>query len=174
MPKLLVSKPAKKSPMPPCGRRRKFVAPHSPFQRLVDQARMGLDMSTRDVAGGMTKLKAKTDQSTFWVWLHNESGHPSPRSFTTTHLKALCRVLKLQEPEVRKALDESRAIYTGRPEPTPRPQLEGLITLKMVLERSKGVMVKRATILHLVKSLIAGAEVEPPAEKPARPHRKTK
>lgn len=165
MPALSINKPKKKSPLPPCGRRRKVTVPHSPFQKLVEAARVTRQMSTREIAKEMNSRGAKVDQSTVWVWLHSENGYPAPRSFTAKHLKALAAALKLREPEIRKALDESRAIYTGQPEPTPRPQLDALATLQTTLEQTDRVTVKRQWVLHLVKSLRASAEA---AQKPVK------
>lgn len=125
---------------------------------MIEAARTKLRLSLRELAKEMKTRKAAVDQSTLWVWIHTTNGYPAPRSFTASHLRALASSLKLKETDVRKALDESRAIYAGRPEPTPRPQLEGLDVLIETLENSTKATVKRMWVLHLAKSLRATAQ----------------
>ena len=119
------------------------------------------DMSMRSLASAMDERGGKVDQSTIWYWMHSETGYPAPRSLTPIRLQALADALQLQEADIRKALDESRAIYTGKPELTPRPSLDGLATLQSVLEQSRNTLVKRTWVLHLVKALRAGAQTLP-------------
>lgn len=160
MPALLHQK--KKTPLPPCGRRRSFIQPRSPFQKLIEHARLRTGISTRELSRQVSQRpNASVDQSTLWVWLHNTAGYPSPRSFKPAHIKALGYVLGIPEPQIRTALDESRAIYATSPAPTPQGQLDALRTLEQTLKAVKLVYVRRTWVLNLVHALIAGAEVAP-------------
>lgn len=163
MPKLRINAPkAKKKPMPACGHRRNVgTAPISPFQRLIENARLTMSISSRELTkeiNSRLKPKEHVNQSTVWFWRNTRNGYPSPRSFKAAHLRALSKVLRLQEDDVRRALDESRAIYSGNPDPTPRPQLDALATLQTTLEQTGKATVRVKWLLHLVKSLRASAQ----------------
>src|SRR5437016_6925617 len=111
MPRLIVNRPRRRK-VPPCGRLIEYVAPHSPFQKLIDSQRRLHGLSGRDLA-----KKLGVPQSTLWIWLHNTNGFPHPKSFNERHLIKLGKVLKLPQQKIKSALDASRHLFT----PTENP-----------------------------------------------------
>lgn len=153
MPKLKVNSTAKSKPS---RAHRRVGIPSSPFQQLIEHARMRAKMSTRELARSInTRVgpKLHVNQSTVWFWMNCETGYPSPRSFKPSHIRALAGVLELRAADIRAALDEARSIYTGAAVPAPRPQLDALATLQVTVEKTRGQRVDRKWILHLIKSL---------------------
>ena len=158
MPKLLINKTSD-IPMPRCGRRREVQQPHSPFQLLIERARLEKSMKGRELARAVAaRPGAMVDQSTLWHWMHNKRGYPAPQAFKPAHLNALAAVLEIPEQKIRAALDESRAIYTRTPVPISRTQHDALDILEQILAAKKQTTVRRTWILNMVRALRAGTK----------------
>lgn len=153
MPSLLTQRkkgtPRKK---PPCGRVIEYLPPHSPFQKLIDGARLQKGYSTRELA----KLIG-TSQSNLYIWTHNKNGFPSPRAFTRNHLAALSRVLSIPEEEIQKSVDASRSIYSPGSAPEPAPEVNPLKILIEILKNEKRERITTSYVLNLAKNLYEGA-----------------
>jgi hypothetical protein len=158
MPRLRINSKSKSTP----ARAHRHVGiPSSPFQKIIEQARIRAKMSTRELSRCInTRVgpKLHVNQSTVWFWMNSEAGYPSPRSFKPSHLRAMAGALELRETDIRAALDEARAIYSSVPAPAPRPQIDALATLELTVKNTTGQRVDRKWILHLIKSLRAQAE----------------
>ena len=159
MPKLIIKrKPSKLKNQ----RSRKSIVPHSPFQMLIEDAKLAKSLSNRGLSTAMAKHGVKTNQSTIWVWLHSENGYPDPRYFGEKHIKSLALVLGLQEHQIRTALDQSRTIYTGTQNPRPAAAHDALETLRQLLASKKTTWIRTATILNTVIALQSVAKSPAP------------
>ena len=84
-----------------------FYAPHSPFQRLLDEAMERKQLSLREL-GRLLEVAP----SSLWLWLHHESGIPGARAFKPDkHIPALADHLSLDEDEIREAYDRSVIVF---------------------------------------------------------------
>ncbi len=152
MPSLLNQRSKKRRKVPPCGKLINYVQPRSPFQKLIESARLRYGLSTRALA-----LAVKTSQSNIWIWLHNENGYPSPKSFKEAHLMAMSKTLNIPDKEIRSAIDASRSLYNPGEIAAPVPTLDALGSLIQILENDKRVRLLRSYVLNLAKNLHAGA-----------------
>jgi len=158
MPKLHVQKSSKQirnRKAPPCGRIVKYGEPHSPFQKLIDRARLEHGLSGRALAKA-----AKIGFSNLYGWLHNESGYPSVRSFTPEILRRLASVLGLAPSEIEKALDASRHVFTPKQNPMPVEVRDAFRAFIEILGRDTRVHVKRTYVYNLARNLYNGATGE--------------
>ena len=149
----------KPNPMPPCGRQIIYVAPHSPFQKLIEARRLQLGLTISDVAGRISDLtphEKPLNRGSFWIWLRNVNGYPHPKSATKTRLAALAKVLSLSTKKVQESVDASRHIYTAREQTAPPAQINALEQLVNILENDKRVYVSRSRVLNMAKSLLIG------------------
>lgn len=122
------------------------------------------DLSNRDLSTLMTKAGAKVNQSTIWHWTTCKRGYPSESYFGEDKLKALASCLRIDEDELRLALDRSRSLYTeGQWEKNPAPQHDDLKTLRDLLDGRTGEWIRTASVLDLIDTLDA-----------ARKHRESK
>lgn len=158
---ILLSQRSVKAPRktPPCGRVVKHVAPHSPFQKLIDGRRAELGHSTRELAKLLSK-HIKTPQSSLFTWLHNENGFPHPKAFKDKHITGLSRVLKIPEPEIKEALDASRRLYTQRGNPMPHESKDAFRTYIEILRNDARQTFRRSYVLNLAINLYRGATGE--------------
>jgi len=143
-------------------KRVKFSAPHSPFQKLVDKARLAKKLS---IAALAASLKPKVNRGSMWIWLHNENGYPSKNSATPARLESLSKVLGIPLPQLQEALDASRLLY-GTEIPVP-PTQDALGDLIEILEQDRRVTIRKDWVLNLAKRLHQGTAVEIAASKPA-------
>jgi len=160
MPKLIANRPKRKGPVPPCGRRSDFVAPHSPFQLLVDRKRQQLGYSTRELALKISELLAPSRavrQSTLWFWLHHKNGSPHPRAITPERLKAIAKTIGVSVEELKQSIDASRLIFNPGQVPVPMPSMDALDSLVEILEHDDRVTITREYVLNLIKNIRAGA-----------------
>jgi transcriptional regulator with XRE-family HTH domain len=139
---------------PPCGRLIEYVAPHSPFQKLIDSQRKRYGFSGRDLAD-----RIGVPQSTVWIWLHNLNGYPHPKSFKPEHLCKLSEVLKIPEAKIESAVDASRHIFTSTENPTPHQAFDALGHFIEILEHDKRRHVSKDYVLNLARNLHRGAKV---------------
>jgi len=167
MPKLLTDRPKARRKLPPCGRIIKYLEPHSPFQRLIDDRRRELaakdpDLSVRGLARRLSAALApqNVSQSTLWIWLHNENGYPHPKSFKDEHLQALSRVLKLPEEDIRKAIDASRVMYQPKRAMMPVATRDAFKAFIDIMSNDRREVLARTFVLNLAKSLYNGATGE--------------
>lgn len=151
MPRLIIQR-KKRRPVPPCGRLINYLAPHSPFQKLVDSARTRLRISGRELA-----RRIGVSQSTLWIWLHNENGFPHPKAFKAQHLKRLGHALGLSKKAIERAIDASRHVYTAREKPTPHSSFDAFRQFIDIVEHDRRQTVSRGYILNLAKRLYSGA-----------------
>ena len=160
MPKLIVNRPKRKAPTPPCGRRSDFVEPHSPFQILVDRKRQQLGYSTRHLALKISELLPSTGfvrQSTLWFWLHQKNGAPHPRAITSERLKAIAKTIGVTVDELKQSIDASRLLFNPGQVPPPMPSMDALDSLVEILSHDKRVTLSRDYVLNLIKNVRAGA-----------------
>jgi transcriptional regulator with XRE-family HTH domain len=151
MPRLIINRPRRRK-VPPCGRLIEYLAPHSPFQKLIDSQRRRYGLSGRDLAA-----KVGVSQSTLWIWLHNTNGFPHPKSFKEAHLMKLSKVLNIPQQNIRSALDASRHLFTPTEDPMPHQAFDALGRLIEILENDKRHTISRAYVLNIAKSLHRGA-----------------
>lgn len=157
MPRLLSQRRPGRRKMPPCGRVINYRAPHSPFQKLIDSARVKRRLSGRELAN-LIKIKGvPLSQSTLWIWLHNENGYPHPKSFTEKHLAQFAKALRLSPEAIREALDASRHLYTDREHPMPHKAFNSFGRFIEILEHDKRQNVSRTYVLNLARTLYNGA-----------------
>jgi transcriptional regulator with XRE-family HTH domain len=129
-----------------------YLAPHSPFQKLIDSARTRLRISGRELA-----RRIGVSQSTLWIWLHNENGFPHPKAFKPQHLKRLSHALGVSKKAIERAIDTSRHVYTAREKPTPHVTLDAFRHFIDILEHDRRQTVSVSYILNLAKRLYSGA-----------------
>jgi hypothetical protein len=156
----LISRRKKPNPVPPCGRRIVYVAPHSPFQKLVESRRATLGLSVRDLAAKVSDLtphEPELNAGSLWIWLRNQNGYPHPKSCTRTRLTALARVLRVPVPRLQESLDASRHLFTVRENPVPREAINGLESIVDVLRNDKRKYVWRKRILNIAEQHLAAA-----------------
>ena len=149
MPKLITTK--SKKPLPACGRRIEYVAPTSPWQKLVDAARIKLGLSFEDIATAIDGNKGSV-----WIWFHNKNGYPHPKSFTAERATALYRVLKLDPHVAATALDASRHLYTAKETPMPFKAVNAFAQFIEAIEQIKQQRIYRSTILNIARRCQAG------------------
>ena len=162
MPRLLSSGP-NKTPLPPSARRNQFELPHSPFQQLVESARVRQDLSWNDLAEATGKHK-----STVWAWIHNRTGFPAPHSYTEETLKLLAAALKIELADLKQAIDASRILF-GTPDPVPPDVMEAWSTLEQAVDQVGKRYVQKSWILNLIRRL--RPQQPAAAAKPAKPQR---
>jgi len=149
MPKLITTKT--KKPLPPCGRRIKYVAPWSPWQKLVDAARMRLGLSYGDIA---TKIGAH--KGSVWIWFCSPNGFPHPKSFTAERASALYSLLKLDPRVAAQALDASRHLYTDKETPMPFKAVNAFAQFIETIEQIGQTRIYKSTILNIARRCQAG------------------
>jgi hypothetical protein len=160
MPTLLSQRSTKaKRKAPASGRIVRHVAPHSPFQKLVDGRRAEKRLTSRALAREMS-TSIYTSQSTLYTWLHSENGFPHPKAFKTAHLKALVRVLNIPEKDLLAALDASRRLYTAQEDPMPLKSKDAMRTLIDILSNEKRTTFTVSYVLNLARNLYRGATGE--------------
>jgi transcriptional regulator with XRE-family HTH domain len=154
MPRLLSQRPKTRSSrkLPPCGKIIEYQQPSSPFQKLIETARLKYGYSTRSLA-----KEVGVNQSTLWIWLHSKNGFPAPKSFKEHHLKSLSQLLHIPELEIRQAIDASRLMYTPGEIPPPAPAIDSFAAFIQILENDKRVRLLRSYVINLAKNLHAGA-----------------
>lgn len=164
MPRLL-TQPARRKTS--AKRRIEYQAPSSPFQKLIDGQRLKLGLSFADISEQVSEIsRTKVHRATFWIWLHTRNGFPHPKSFKPAHIKALAKALKIPEPEILRALDASRHLYTPQENPAPQEAQDSLQTLVDTLRQIKKRNVSRTWVLNLALRLQKGAAAPaPPAPK---------
>ena len=157
MPTLLTQRTSKKRKKPPCGRIIEFVLPHSPFQVLIDQARISKGYSIRELALLIDEEGAHHPYSTLYLWLHSKTGVPTKKSFSNKHVQALAKHLGLKETDIRGAVDTSSYRFTPCAEPVPQPAIDVFAQFITTLENDKRINFNRNYVLNLAKRLYAGA-----------------
>lgn len=140
-----------KRKLPPGGRIIEYVEPHSPFQKLIETARLRYGFTTRSLGAAIG-----TSQSNVWIWTHNKNGFPSPKSFKEHHLEALSQVLKIPQEEIRSAIDASRSWYRPGELPPPRPTIDAFKAFIEVLENDKRDRFARSFVINLAKVFYNG------------------
>lgn len=165
MPRLLSQRRPGRRKTPPCGRAIEYRQPHSPFQKLIDAARVKRRLSGRELASQIKINGVPLSQSTLWIWLHNTNGYPHPKSFTEKHLDQLARALRLKPAAIRQALDASRHLYTDRELPMPHGPFDAFGRYIEILENDKRQNISRTYALNLARTLYAGATPMPPRSK---------
>lgn len=153
MPRLIVKRRGPRK-VPPCGRLIEYVAPHSPFQKLIDAQRKRYGFSGRDLAD-----RISVSQSTLWIWLHNTNGFPHPKAFNKTHVVRLSRTLKIPEQKIRSALDASRHMFTPTENPMPHAEFDALGRFIEILENDKRKTISKEYALNLARNLYRGAKI---------------
>ncbi len=152
MPQLLPSR------KPASARKATFLPPHSPFQKLVDGKRVEKRFSYAQLAEKVSDGKLSLHPGTLWIWLHNQNGHPHPRSCTPEHLRRIGRVLGIPLPQLQEALDASRHIFTARETPVPTAARDGWHEFVAWLENDKRIRIPRTVVLNMAKRFMAGIQ----------------
>jgi transcriptional regulator with XRE-family HTH domain len=152
MPKLLIHR-KKPNPVPPCGKRIVYQVPHSPFQKLIEAARLAHQMSYRELAEELG-----VEHSTLWQWLHTQNGVPHARSFKDQHLASLSRALKIPVPQIKEAFDASRHRFTAQEDPAPTSSTDALEGFIEALGNDKRERISKQYALNLAKTFLASAK----------------
>lgn len=156
MPRLLINK--KISTKQRGTKKVTFVNPHSPFQKLVESARIQKRLSYAQLA---TKISAGTSSvhpGSIWIWLHNQNGHPHPRSCKPAHLRALGRVLNIPLPRLQESLDASRHLFTKKEDPQPVAAVTSWREFVGWLENDKRGKISRSVVLNMARRFAESAE----------------
>jgi transcriptional regulator with XRE-family HTH domain len=135
-----------------------FSAPHSPFQKLVESARVQKRLSYAQLAGKLGDGKASVHPGTLWIWLHNQNGHPHPRSCKPEHLRRLARVLNVPLPRLQETLDASRHIFTKQESPMPAAAVNAWQEFVGWLENDKRTKITRTVVLNMARRFMASAK----------------
>jgi transcriptional regulator with XRE-family HTH domain len=136
---------------------KRYGLPHSPFQKLIDGARLEKDFSLRRLADAIG-----TSHSSLNIWLTNANGYPHPKAFKQRHLTALARVLGLPASRIQGALDQSRRLYTTSENPMPPTVVDSFRSLIEILENDRRTLIRRKTVLNMAKRLYAGSSTPRP------------
>ena len=126
--------------------------PHSPFQKLIDGARVAKGYSLRELSDIIG-----TSHSSLHIWLTNANGYPHPKAFKQTHLAALSESLSIPLPQIQVALDESRQLYTAHGNPMPPTVVDSFRHLIEILENDTRKYLLRTTVLNLARRLYSGS-----------------
>lgn len=148
MPKYLTSSKA---------RRKGTGCPSSPFQKLIEGARITHGLTIRELHRAVDAI-APCPLSTFWLWLHTTNGAPAPRTFKPAHVKALARALRLSEQDIKEAYDASRHHFTEKENPAPRDASDALRILRDMLRNDRRKYIPTMSLLNIVTRLAEGAE----------------
>jgi transcriptional regulator with XRE-family HTH domain len=135
----------------------RYVSPSSPFQKLIDAARVKQRLSGRELAAKIVVDGKPLSQSTLWIWLHSENGFPHPKAFKREHLRQLGRALRIPEQQIKDAIDASRLLYNSRENPMPRKTFDAFSHYIDILEHDSRRMISRGYVLNLAKTLYNGA-----------------
>ena len=127
--------------------------PHSPFQKLIDGARLEKQFSLRQLAEIIG-----TSHSSLHIWLSNANGYPHPKAFKQHHLEALAAALDIPIPQIQVALDESRQLYTAHGNPMPPTVVDSFASLIEILENDKRKFILRKTVLNIARRLYSGSK----------------
>lgn len=157
MPNLLTERTQKKRKVPPCGRIIEFLPPHSPFQLLIDGARLAKGYSERELARIVAADGVHMPVSTLYLWLHSKSGIPSKKSCGPQHVRAFAKHLSIKESDIRSAIEASGYRYTPSREPTPKPHMDAFAMFIQTLQNDKRTNITRKYALNLAKRLYASA-----------------
>lgn len=112
---------------PSQGNAHKFVDPHSPWQKKIEEARAEKEISLRKL-GEM----AKVSPATLYNWLRSTRGGPSRTYYTTSVNERIANALRLDPKELAEAYNQSqqRPLDPDQPDPAPRapapPSSKGL------------------------------------------------
>lgn len=134
-----------------------FTNPHSPFQKLVESARVEKRLSYAQLSTEMAKLGSNVHPGTLWIWLHNLNGHPHPRSCRPEHLKALGRILNVPVPRLEETLDASRHIFTKQETPVPTAAINAWEEFVGWLENDHRARLSRTVVLNMARRFMASA-----------------
>lgn len=159
MPKLISQRKKGRRKVPPCGRLIEYVAPSSPFQKLVDSRREEQGLSGRELANRIIVDGRPVSQATFWIWMHSPNGYPHPKSFKHEHMRQLAKVLKLPIKKLEIALDASRHLYTERENPMPHEAFDSFSRFIEILENDRRKTISLSYVINLAKNLHSGSLV---------------
>lgn len=149
MPRLLINRKVKKVTL---------VLPHSPFQKLVDSARIQKRLSYARLAALISDEAASVHTGTLYIWLHTKNGHPHPRSCRPEHLRRLARVLNVPLPRLQETLDASRHIYTKQENPVPTAAVNAWEEFVGWLANDKRSKISRTVVLNMARRFMASAK----------------
>ena len=151
MPRLMTQRRGRRRKVPPCGRLIEYRPPHSPFQKLIDSARLRRRMSSRELA-----VRIDVSPSTLWIWLHSMNGFPHPKAFKAVHIERLSRTLKIPPPAIAQALDASRHLFTGREKAMPHEMIDAFRHFIEILRHDRRQTISKKYVLNLAEKLYDG------------------
>lgn len=93
----------------------KFVDPHSPWQVMIEEARIREHLSIRAVAA-----TSKISAGTLFNWIRSVSGYPSKKHYTPSVNNRLARALKLKPAELAEAYNQSASMTDAPGSEAPR------------------------------------------------------
>ncbi len=152
MPRLLINR-KKLNPIPPCGRRVIYQFPTSPFQVLIENARIKRKLSYREIAQEIGK-----SAGVVWQWLHSKNGTPTAGSCKEQHLERLAACLDIPLPQIKEAYDLSRHRFTEPGAVVPRPSTEAFQQFIEAVEHDKRTVLKKTYVLNLAKRLLKSGQ----------------
>lgn len=161
----LIHKRKKPNPVPRCGRRIVYVSPHSPFQKLIESARLKRDMSVKELAdriSDLTRRESALNPGSLWIWLRTTNGYPHPKSATKTRLAALARVLRIPLPRLQESLDASRHLFTDRELGEPKESQRAMEQFIEIIRNDKRATMPRSRVLNLAESLLESSRRSTP------------
>lgn len=176
MPKLMTQRSGKRR-KPACGRIVATAVPHSPFQKIIDAARLARGHTFRSLATAMKKAGGEVSHNTLWGWINGPAGYPDEhRGFGSAHLRAFSRVLLIDQAELTGALDASRHLFTPKENPVPQDSIDAFGSFIETIRNDRRKTLLRTYVLNLAERLHAGSgsPIEKPAPKARPPRRSAK
>lgn len=155
MPRLLINKKVSRKRDKPT--KATFENPHSPFQKIVEAARVEKRLSYAQLSEKMALEGCNVHPGSLWIWLHNKNGHPHPRSCTPAHLRALGKVLNVPLPRLQETLDASRHIFTKQETPVPTAAINAWEEFVGWLENDQRPKISRTVVLNMARRFMASA-----------------
>lgn len=156
MPRLLINKKVSAKSARP--KKATFTNPHSPFQKLIEAARVQKRLSYAQLAGKMSDRAISVHPGTLWIWIHNLNGHPHPRSCTPEHLRRMARILNIPLPRLKETLDASRHLFSPQENPVPAAAVNAWEEFVGWLENDKRAKVSRTVVLNMARRFMASAK----------------
>lgn len=131
--------------------RPKRVEPFSPWQKLVDQRMIELQVTTRALTEKISTAKRKFAHTTLWAWLRSVEGCPPKETYTADINRKLAIALEIKPDVLAQAYERSRQhLIIGDPQAGTRGPLS---VLRRLFADSPKDTWKKAEIVQLIDDI---------------------
>lgn len=134
----------------PGGKKRRLGQASSPWQKLIEDRRVELDLSLRAVAdatGGAVSFNG------LWQWLRATTGYPNPRNYTAAKNAALARALDLEPDTLAQAYEASKLAHGLRSTRTSARETTKLELMRKLVQQG-GKTWKQRDLIELIDGLL--------------------